>query len=155
MVKDPDRSRGAAPLVAEYEFKPSLGWRVVYLVLVVIVVLARIVLESIGQSLPITLLWFLSALALGYLAVRAQFAGLTLTSDSIRVRGLLYSRTIPRSQVVRIHKDVHFPLIVRRSARGRERVVIVDALYTDIWNLPRNEAGSRRCLDRLETWVRE
>ncbi|GAA1603278.1 hypothetical protein GCM10009789_66610 [Kribbella sancticallisti] len=92
------------------------------------------------------------ALALGVLlAVRSQRMGVRYGPDGIEVRGILLSRRIPRSQIVRI---TNFPAVRWTTEAGKGRWTPIFAFY-GIGQLASVERYNQFCILQLQTWDEE
>ncbi|WP_431247155.1 hypothetical protein [Leifsonia xyli] len=100
----------------------------------------------------------LALLIIGFgasISIRAWIAGVAMAKDRVRVRGVLYSRTIPRTQIVSVDQDVRSPHIAWRSRRGVLLLTPLVVLSIGESILPNSaHPRSRIFLARLGSWAR-
>ena len=81
-----------------------------------------------------------------YVGIRGAVMRVACESDRVRVRGLLYSRTIPMSRITSV---TPFPALVWRSRSGRSRWTPMSALLTG----PSNPSSYRNANEDAVQWI--
>lgn len=115
----PDRS-GVFPSEGPYVFQPGVLWRIASSAAGLAGAFAGLIF---GFALAPGVWWVLigsGLLSVGgaIVAVRAWIAEVAISRDRVRVRGILYSRTIARKQILSVDQDLRNPFITWRSHRG-------------------------------------
>ena len=126
-------------------FSSPLGSRLAHLVLALGAVVGIVWVSRSDDPPP----WPATALIGGflvYLGVRGALMRVACGSDRIRVRGLLYSRSIPIAQITSVTR---FPALLWRSGAGRRRWTPMSALITG----PSNPSSYRNASDDAVQWI--
>jgi hypothetical protein len=154
-VSYPDRS-GAFPTEGNYVFRPGLLWRTASCAAGLAGVFAAVVFAF---ALAPGIWWVLvgsGLLSIGgaVVAVRAWIADIAIARDRVRVRGVLYSRTIPRKQILDVDQGLRNPFVTWRTRRGVLVFTPLTVLSIGTSVLPSSAySKSGRFLARLGSWA--
>jgi hypothetical protein len=138
-------------------FRPGALWRSVNSA-------AGLLIVALGVTLPLAPAalsgWvvigsILIVLVGGIVAVRAQFASVAFTSDRVRVRGVLYSRTIPRKQILAVDTGLSMPTISWKTSRGMFMMTPLTVLSIGSRSVLPESAFPRtqKFVSRLRSWA--
>ncbi|TAL40480.1 MAG: hypothetical protein EPN91_13025 [Salinibacterium sp.] len=137
-------------------FRPGILWRTVNSVAGFVCVLVGVGFFFAIKSMGWAILLSAPIVAFALVAVRAHVAGVAFTGDEVRVRGLLWSRTIPRRQIFDVDTSLRSPTISWTTRTGRIMLTPLTALSIGDAIFPESRfPRSAAFLAKLDSWASE
>ncbi len=135
-------------------FRPGLLWRAVNSAAGAAMVTAGVVLGLAAETPAVSVLSLLMLVPGGLMTVRAWIAEVAFDADVLRVRGVLWSRAIPRDRIDQVDVDGFAPCVHWRTSRGHRGITPLTALARGETVLPSSSfARGDRFLRRLSSWA--